>query len=426
MRQIQFLIFITICVCAVSAQSISLYFPHFSGVEYDFYLFQGVKSDTVQRGVIGTDGNLTLTVPEQYKGYKGVSRWMLRNSGGLDFVITGNDFSVSCTESQPNDNNIIYKGSPDNDFIVQLYSIQRHLQEKLRVMQAIQHLYQTSPLSDIYQAAERELKLLNETYRELHLELLSSPLYAARYLRISDFANNTLPNTGGDPKVELLRFVTEELNLDVLFTSGLWRNVIRQFPDLYANGDDFISAMIIKLQQTVSLTVYEQFAESLIVICEQRVWHDQETQLVYFLINDGRIKNPAGRLKQAMTLYKLVKGSKAPSLSQGELPSSKTLLVFHESGCGNCTKMLSQLKENYSQLQNNGYDVVSISGSVDLSAFEQESKAFPWKSKYCDGKGFSGEDIQNYGIIGTPTIFILDEKGIIQGRYARLEDALKN
>ena len=419
-----------ICFCAVSAQSISLYFPHFAGAEYDFYLYQGVSSDTIQHGVIGEDGKLTLTIPEQYKLYKGMSRWMLRNGGGLDFVITGNDFSVSCMESMPNDNNIVHQGNPENDFTRQYYSIQQHLFEKIRVIRATQRVCQTDTLSSIYLAVENEMKHLKEAFSQHQQEKRNSPLYAAHYLRISDFLNFTplysLSDTEEEHRVEMLRFVERELSMDMLFTSGLWENVISQIAGLYGHGDNFISVMITKMQQTTSLLVYEQLAEALITICEQQSWHEPEVQLVNFLINDGRIKTPTGNLKQAITLYKLSVGSNAPALSQGEFPKSETLLVFHESGCGNCAVQMQEIKEKYPQLKAKGYEVVSISADVDLLVFKQESKDFPWKAKYCDGKGFDGKDFENYGIIGTPTIFVLDKQGVIQGRYGRLEDALKN
>ena len=419
-------VFITLCNSFISAQTISLYFPHFADAEYDFYLFQGVDSDTIQSGAIGEDGKLTLTIPEKYKDYKGMTRWILRKGGGLDFVINGYDFSVSCTEEMPNNNNIIYKGNPENDFIHQNYPLQQQLLEKIEVIRSTERAYQADTLSNIYQAVKTELELLKETFYQFQQEKQESPLWAAHYLRISDFMNYTplytLSDSEEEHKAEMLRFIEKELNMDVLFTSGFWKNVITQSAGLYENGEDFISAMTAKLQQTSSPLVYEQLAEALISISEQYSWDEQIEQLTYFLISDDRIKSPKGKLKQVMTLYKLAKGSKAPKLSQGKLPNSKTLLVFYESGCGSCSFQIQELKDKYPLLKEKGYEVVSVSADIDLPLFKFSSETYPWKAKYCDGKGFAGQDFENYGIIGTPTMFVLDKKGIIQGRHARLED----
>ena len=97
MKRTIFTVLMATFISTISAQTISLSFPHFAGAEYDFYLFQCVASDTIQRGTIGKDGKLTLTIPKQYKGYKGMSQWLLRKVGELDFVINANNFTVSCT-----------------------------------------------------------------------------------------------------------------------------------------------------------------------------------------------------------------------------------------------------------------------------------------------------------------------------------------
>ena len=246
-------------------------------------------------------------------------------------------------------------------------------------------------------------------------------------MRISDFMNYTppysLPDTESQHKTERQYFVEEELNMDALYTSGHWKNALLQSAGLYENEEMFISVMLGKLQQIASPLVYEQLAEALISICETHGWNEQVEQLAYFLLNDGRIKSPTGKLQLLMTMYKLSLGAKAPALSQGKLPKGKkTLLVFHESGCGSCVTELEHLIEDYPQLQKKGYEVVSISADTDLVNFQSFAESFPWQAKYCNGEGMAGKDFQNYGVIGTPTMYIIDEKGDIQKRAARLID----
>jgi len=45
----------------VRAQGITLYFPHFAGEEYDFYVFRREKMDTISKGKIGEDGYVYLS-----------------------------------------------------------------------------------------------------------------------------------------------------------------------------------------------------------------------------------------------------------------------------------------------------------------------------------------------------------------------------
>ena len=102
-----------------------------------------------------------------------------------------------------------------------------------------------------------------------------------------------------------------------------------------------------------------------------------------------------------------------------------TLVVFHESGCSNCENAINQLIGNYPVLKEKGIEVVSIAADHDKDIFGNTSRNFPWSTKLCDFKGFEGDNFNNYGIMGTPTFYLIDEKGIIQGKYASLEEILK-
>ena len=83
---------------------------------------------------------------------------------------------------------------------------------------------------------------------------------------------------------------------------------------------------------------------------------------------------------------------------------------------------MSKLAEKYTELKKRGYEVVSISADNDKTMFDIYAAKLPWKDKYCDFEGFAGKDFRNYGVMGTPTFYVLDAKNIVQGRHARVED----
>jgi thioredoxin-related protein len=120
----------------------------------------------------------------------------------------------------------------------------------------------------------------------------------------------------------------------------------------------------------------------------------------------------------------LERGNRAPALIKeaDKLLPVNALVVFYESGCNNCDNELVQLRGNYSLIKEKGYDIISVSADRDKETFEKTSNVFPWKEKMCDFQGFEGINFRNYGIVGTPTIFITDKDGTIIGRYARLVD----
>jgi hypothetical protein len=259
-------------------------------------------------------------------------------------------------------------------------------------------------------------------------QLRESPLYAARFLRYRNFLNREVAGLLYADSMQLAnirQYVCDSLDINNLYTSGLWFNVLNGLLALYDNDmpyhKDFIADMTRLLERAGSERVYTTLAENLFAICESTGWNDLEEQLAYYLINTGRTGNPSGRLKMLLTVFKLVKGSKAPALAQGALPGEKLVLVFYESGCGPCENEIQQLKGNYPLLKEKGYEVASVSADTDADVFRNTSETFPWTHKYCDLKGFGGGDFKAFGVIGTPTFYVI-EKGMVQGRYARLAD----
>lgn len=66
---------------------------------------------------------------------------------------------------------------------------------------------------------------------------------------------------------------------------------------------------------------------------------------------------------------------------------------------------------------------MTAASDVDPAEYQKNADRFPWKKKFSDFRGQTGYNFISFGVIGTPTIFVIDENGIITGRYARLADA---
>jgi Peroxiredoxin len=431
MKRIIYLL-LALCLCGtISAQSISLYFPHFAGAEYDFYLIQADKTDTISSGRIGTDGNLSLIIPEKHKDYAGMARWVLKNGGGLDFVVNGENFSVSCVEVIPNDGTIIYKGSAENNFLRQQHFKQQKLLQKINGLQIIVESYKDEPENSFLPLLGTELEKQKSAFESLVEETRGSNLYAAHYRRMMDCYTwqplyhiyNNDPANEEKYLDDMRHFISEELNMEYLYTSGLWNAIISQTFDLYPDKTDFGNTMVTLLERTQSPKVFEQLATDLVTIVEQYNWTNAGEIIINYLVACERIQYPNVRLEIAFAMQKAKKGSPAPNLSfdKKDLLKTPTILVFYETGCGSCENEMQQLKDNYEILKEKGYKVISVSADHDQSIFENTAKLFPWENKFCDGEGFEGENFKNYGVIGTPTFYII-ENGIIQGRHARLQD----
>jgi hypothetical protein len=457
MKSFILLFFTTFTAAGAYGQTVALDFPHFAGSEWTFTAFRGEKRDTLATGTLDAGGRAVLRMPASHRNYRGMTQWLLAKGGGLSMIVAGGEnFSVSCAEAQPSEENIIYKNTSENNYLNSRYKRQQDILGKIDAMRMAVEAYgplnpplgTSQALSDgsaqvplegisvrrsegeaIRGLFQEELQKQEQSYKLLQAETASNPLYAARFAQVVDVTRGLppVPASGPDEIAGLLNdYVLDSLDLDALYTSGHWAGVLEQLMDWYSYKEEnraaFIPAMTRLVKRALAEEVYAALAGQVTVFCEKKGWHDQELEFAFFLLNDDRIREPEGKVASLYTLLKLRKGSKAPALSRGSFPGGNVLLVFYESGCNACDNELQQLKGNYSLLREKGYEVVSISADKEEQIFRNTSDTFPWRARYCDFRGFSGTDFTNYGVMGTPTFYVIDGKGMIQGRYARVED----
>jgi thioredoxin-related protein len=111
-------------------------------------------------------------------------------------------------------------------------------------------------------------------------------------------------------------------------------------------------------------------------------------------------------------------------LKTDRLNSKYSLLVFYQSDCGYCETTIAGLKNNYQALLNKGIKIITLAADTEQETFKTTAASFPWKDKFCDGQGMNGINFKNYSIMGTPTLFLLDSKGIIIEKIATVEQLL--
>ncbi|MFT4073759.1 MAG: thioredoxin family protein [Dysgonamonadaceae bacterium] len=391
-------------------------------------LKQGTYSDTLFNGISNEKGQVSVRLPETHRGYRGMAVLQPKVTGAyFEFIVAGEDMSLSCDDIYPHGGNVVFRNSPENEFLQSSFIAQAVRRQKIGLYSELERLYSGDDIQ--HTIIENEKKRLGQEQVAFECSLKNNPLYAARFLELHNFLNNkvaTLFAADSLQRESVRRFVADSLDMHRLYTSGMWFNVLNGMLVLYSKDSprhsDFVTDMA-KVLARCNEKVYLALVDNLFSICEATGWNDLEEQLAYFLMADGCIKNPTGKLRKLISRFKLIPGSEAPALVAGSLPRSKTLLVFYETGCGPCENELLQLKANYPLLKEKGYEVVSVSADADKQIFLNTAETFPWKGKYCDGKGFSGADFRNYSVMGTPTFYVIDENGTVQGRYARLADA---
>jgi hypothetical protein len=412
MKQLKLLFSILLLGGNVFAQTVRLDFPHFAGKEYIYCLVKADINDTIQKGVLDSQGQAVLTIPKSHSGYRGIGMFRLTEGGGLDIVLNNEkNFTIRCLEAQPSDDNIEYIVSPENTFIRGNYKKREDILNKFGIARAVVEIY--SPENSLSIAFQQEIQRLEAAYEALYAEGSQSPLWAARLWDIHNFLRgltSRLNPTEEEVLQELIDFAVKRMDMKALYTSSLWNMSLEQWMDMELRRD----SNIVLLQHTQELL--------------SRTARSSSKEIYRALLNKIialYTKAEKGDLLLNLEIDNLLEtGNIAPALVKkgSQFTPTRTLIVFHESGCINCENEVMQIVGNYPIIKKKGYDVISVSADRDSNIFETSTQKFPWKEKICDFEGFDGVNFKNYFVFGTPTILIIDKGGKIQGRYSRLID----
>lgn len=385
--------------------------PHFAGKKYVFYLMQGDNRDTIQSGVLDKKGEVLLSLPDRYMDFTGMSNFMLTDGGGLEILLNHEaDFTIRCTEAQPTQDNIQYIGSPENDFFFKQFRRQTNLLQKARGVSEMSKLY--SPQDSLYVPLASEWQSLCRKYADIQRETSFNPLYAGRIHEIINFSQglcSSLTLSGDEIVAERRAFMASKVNFKDLWSSGLWGSVLDSWIQMEAGLSDG------KLAADISSALAREKDETMKSLLQAKL-----TTLLYAYGKDNLLTEALG------TEDPLSPGHIAPILKVNEtrISPKHSLIIFYDSECHNCIDELERLKGIYPTLQGLGIRVISIAADFNEATYKNASDKFPWTDKYCDFKGFAGENFRSYEVKGTPTIYSIDKEGIISGRYARVSDFL--
>lgn len=389
------------------AQSVSVRLPYYAGRDYYFCLPEGAKQDTIARGKLEAGGRTFVTLP---RNYRGVGRLSIKEYGKIwNIVINGNE-QVRMSEPDAREAETTFEGSPENRFLLDALARQNKI-----ISQYVEVSGRPQNQSPFYVLAppEQRMQALDNEYRIFRKEIGNSHLYAARIVEIL----NCLSGTGSSFNVsqegileELRDFIVRKVDFGDLYTSGFWQPVFEVW--VQTSGND-------------SLLLND--ARHMIDRCGNDIFIRREvTQAIIRLFSKYAKDTLLAELGTEYLTMPL-NGQPAPEIvtAKGSYLPKNSLIVFYETGCGNCHNELETLKRKYGLLMDNSIRVISIAADVDRNVFVETAMGFPWADKFCDFKGFDGENFRNYGIVGTPTYILTDKDGIVRGRYAQLSELLK-
>lgn len=432
----------------VQAQTINLEFPYFAGKTYEFKIVQGEKHLVLANDTIPKGGKVQLTIPEKYKGYKGMSMWYLTNSstgGGLEMVINQEDFSVSCLDSIPTNGSIVYKNTKENIFANDIYQEQQTIFAKHDVMLYAKRAYAKD--HELYPVFDKEYNQILTQYSEFVTRLKTTNLYAARFREIANLTMGIGDIITQDEQLKAIninKIITNELDFNDVYTSNHWSVIVNSFVQLHTmvikNDEQLIEDTKTILRRISNNQVFTDFIVNLTKELTKVGKDNCIIALTHEINKSKKLLNYDG----VLSVFKQDISGKAPKLEvieqiedkKGSINKTRIidlsqqkskyiLLVFYQSGCGYCEETLKKLENNYKILTDNGIKIISLSADTDEQLFKTTSNQFPWIDKFCDLQGMNSINFKNYGVIGTPTMYLIDKKGVILDKLSSIESLMK-
>lgn len=430
-----------------SAQKVQLEFPYFAGQTYVFKIFQGNKPIILKEDTIPKGGKVVLVIPQEYQGYQGMAQWYLTNSktgGGLELIINNENFSVTCLDSIPTKESIVYKGSLEYTFDKRNFKIQQGLLEKYAVLSKALRVY--SETDQLYPIFNKEYQNIVSQYALYSNNLAKSPLYAARFRQIVNITQGIGTTIIVDEKAkakDINEFIVNQLDFAALYTSNHWGGVLNNWVQLQTvvlkDDAKLLQDIRLILHRLPSDAIYTEFVTNLTKELSKVGKDNILDALTAEIKKSNRLLNYDGVLNifqqdlsgkaPDLTIVSYT-GKKEDAISKTEvlktdaLDSKFTLLVFYRSGCGPCEETLKGLSDNYNELKAKGFRIISIAADTEEAIFKTTSVSLPWKDNYCDFEGAKGINFKNYAVIGTPTMYIINNNGKIISKLGTFIDAL--
>ncbi|MET3539179.1 peroxiredoxin family protein [Chryseobacterium limigenitum] len=437
---------LAILFTTADAQEIQMYFPHFKGKTYNFVIFRGSDAKVVIKDTIPQDGKFTLKIPKEYAPYTGMSRWLItgtQEGGGLDMLIPGHDFSVKCTSAKPDNDNIIYTDNVEIPELNLFYKKQSEIFARHDAMLQATKAFTSKDKN--YSVYEQEYRNQLKAYERLQDELKKKNDYASKFLPIVNLTQGIgtkIYQSEEEKARNAADYITNELDWEVLYTSGHWSGVITSWVDIHTlvlNNPKKFAADFSEINKKI--TDPDKYTDLVkrIAFAVNKSGEDRFlAEIAPIVAGSGKVTSYDGLLAAYVSG---TQGNIAPDLTLSPdgkmiLKSSnfsgkeyrKTLLIFYKSDCGSCIELLRELSVKYEQLKSAGVRIISFSADEDETVFKNKTKDFLWKDFYTDLKGLKGINFKNYGVVGTPTLFLIDRSGKIELRTATLreiEDQLK-
>lgn len=410
-----------------------------AGLEYEkVYLMKlmGEKRQIVDTAQTDQTGAFTFVLPE----YTESGMYVVINGPGKAVELIYNQENIQFSTSGFNDaDGIQIISSVENLIYYDYMGIKGMNMYKLDVLKTLIQNY--PPNDEFFMDAISQYNFLKKQLNDRIDELVSSNpnTLASRYL------------TADRPMIVDLMLPPDEQN--IYEKKHYFDNV--DFSDTMLVNSTILTSKVV---QYLSLfqneaNSQEELEDFMLIGVDTVLTHAQENQIIYefladFLINgfesigfekglehiadinylNNFCENTEKKLKlenKIELIKKLAIGKAAPEINTtdisgntvnlAEIKAKKTLILFWASWCPHCDEIMPVINSYYGDKSKLEVIAISIDESREDLMKSLDSSDYGWIN-IAELKGWDGAIVEEYGIVATPSVFILDENKNIIGK----------
>ena len=233
-------------------------------------------------------------------------------------------------------------------------------------------------------------------------------------------------------------YIIENLNFRVLYNLPIYKEYVEHWAGIYqfttttteqfaAEFKTDILKTLARLVRQKEITAANNLAKDLVDFNLSMGFDNAVLEIVKYMQSvDSEFVSKNRNLSRILTTSQLLEYKIPPKIvGLKEETYKNCLIIFFDSDCDHCRDEIAKVIKNYDKLTQRGIRVISIAADVDKANYEKYSAKFPWKDKLCNFKGFDSENFHNYGIVGTPVLFLTDKEGKIVNSFVFFEDIFK-
>ena len=429
---------------SVSAQELTLKLSQHPNKQAVIIAVHGLRKDTL--GIVQLDQHgKGLLAFKNKQPLAGLVNLTIKDKAYLSY-----DFVLSPTESPTLicDMEYVYAqntkilNSPENNCLNRWFDNAAQYKQQTGLNQELSKLYKTE--EPFLKKLETEKQRIEELLQRLADTINQSTLFAGKYMQLKMAQEEKLAKVWeSNEKKTIAKNLFTQIDFDALYGSSMWFGIINSCLEVYTKESlyfgTFGADVTSNLKRIKNQQVYEDLIDATISVTEKFSWNSDQEAIVDFIIKDNRIKNPNPKLQKKIEAHNVSIGNRAPNLlitnpfgtnqttavvKTSELNTKYSLLLFYQSDCGHCKTTIESLKNYFQDLVQKGVKIISIAGDTNQETFKKTATLFPWTDAYCDVLGMNGINFKNYGVIGTPTMYVLDTKGNILSKPATITEVL--